>query len=277
LTTPHRLVGPSLWKIGERVDAATIRASILTPDAVVAPGYPSGLMQQRLQDVGFYTDLERYPKMLDRIVAYLSGSAVTQSATAAMTWSQDTMLALAAGAVVWPDGQRFEVAAFHIDTHPVTKTQFAAFIANGGYTTKRYWDRIGWSSFVRRRKRIQPLNWQAGRDRTSAAPVVGVTWYEADAYCRWVGKTLPTALEWERACLDVPAWLGADGLANPPWEWTAEAIWKGGEEASGDRRTRCAVRVTSHRALDGRQTGFRCRAVSNPAVPAAASSTPVGK
>jgi iron(II)-dependent oxidoreductase len=178
---------------------------------------------------------------------------------------------------VWPDGQRFEVAAFHIDTHPVTKTQFAAFIANGGYTTKRYWDRIGWSSFVRRRKRIQPLNWQAGRDRTSAAPVVGVTWYEADAYCRWVGTTLPTALEWERACFDVPEWLGADGLANPPWEWTAEAIWKGGEDPAGDHRTRCAVRVSSHRALDGRQTGFRCRAVSNPAVPAAASSTPVGK
>jgi hypothetical protein len=63
LTTPHRLIGPSLWHIGERVDAAAIRASILTPDAVVAPGYPPGLMQQRLQEVGFYTDIERYPAM----------------------------------------------------------------------------------------------------------------------------------------------------------------------------------------------------------------------
>ena len=277
LTTPHRLIGPSLWQIGERADAAAIRASILTPDAVVEPGYPSGLMQQRLQEVGFYTDIERYPKILDRLVAYLSGLAVTPSATAVITLSQAGITAIEAGAVVWPDGQHFEVEAFHIDTHPVTKAQFATFIANGGYTTKRYWDRIGWSSVVRRRKRTQPLNWQPDRDRTSEAPVVGVTWYEADAYCRWVGKTLPTALEWERACLDVPAWLGADGPADLPWEWTAEAIWKGGDDSAGDRRTRCAVRVSSHRALDGRQTGFRCRAVSNPVAPAAASSVPVGK
>ena len=276
LSTPHRLIGPSLWKIGERVDADTIRASILTPDAVVTPGYPSGLMQQRLQEVGFYTDIERYPAILDRLVSYLSGATVSPPASAAVTLSQEGMSTIEAGAVVWPDGQRFEVAGFHIDTQPVTKSQFAAFIANGGYTTKRYWDRIGWSSFVRRRKRTQPLNWQPDRDRTSAAPVVGVTWYEADAYCRWAGKTLPAVLEWERACLDAPAWRGDDG-PNPPWEWTAEAIWKGGDDSAGDRRTRCAVRVSSHRALDGRETGFRCRAVSNPAVPAAASSAPVGK
>ncbi|MDH3599619.1 MAG: SUMF1/EgtB/PvdO family nonheme iron enzyme [Candidatus Tectomicrobia bacterium] len=277
LTTPHRLIGPSLWKMGERADADVIRASILTPDAVVTPGYPSGLMQKRLQEIGFYTDIERYPAILDRLVAYLSGSTLSLPAAAAMTLSQEGMSIIEAGAVVWPDGQRFEVAVFHIDTHPVTKTQFAAFITNGGYTTKRYWDRIGWSSFVRRRKRSQPLNWQPDRDRTAETPVVGVTWYEADAYCRWVGKTLPAALEWERACLDVPAWLGTDGPASPPWEWTAEAIWKGGHNSAGDRRTRCAARVSSHRALEGRETGFRCRAVSNPAVPAAASSAPVGK
>lgn len=277
LTTPHRLIGPSLWKIDERVDAAAIRASILTPDAVVTPGYPSGLMQQRLEEVGFYTDIERYPAILDRLVAHLSGSTVSPPAAAAMTLAQADMSSIEAGAVVWPDGQRFEVGAFHIDTHPVTKTQFAAFIANGGYTTKRYWDRIGWSSVVRRRNRTQPLNWQPDRDRTSKEPVVGVTWYEADAYCRWAGKTLPSVLEWERACLDVPAWRGADGPANPPWEWTAEAIWKGGSDSADDRRTRCAVRVSSHRALEGRQTGFRCCAVSNLAAPAAAFSAPVGQ
>ena len=50
LHTPHRLIGPSLWNIGERADATAIREAILTPDTVITPGYPAGLMQTRLQD-----------------------------------------------------------------------------------------------------------------------------------------------------------------------------------------------------------------------------------
>ena len=67
LQTPHRLIGPSLWKIGERADAAAIRESILTPDAVVAPGYPAGLMQTRLQELGFYDDIAHQPAILERL------------------------------------------------------------------------------------------------------------------------------------------------------------------------------------------------------------------
>ena len=71
LNTPHRLVGPSLWKIHERADADAIRASILSPDAVVKTGFPTGKMQKRLQEIGFYQDIVRNPDILERIVAYL--------------------------------------------------------------------------------------------------------------------------------------------------------------------------------------------------------------
>jgi hypothetical protein len=82
LQTSHRLSGPSLWKIGEHADAAAVRESILTPDAVVAPGYPAGLMQTRLQELGFYDDIARQPAILERLVAYLVGEQRVSEASA---------------------------------------------------------------------------------------------------------------------------------------------------------------------------------------------------
>ena len=51
---PDKLVGPSLWDIGKRQDANYIREAILSPDAVLAEGFPGGVMKATLDGTGFY-------------------------------------------------------------------------------------------------------------------------------------------------------------------------------------------------------------------------------
>jgi hypothetical protein len=256
LNTPHRLIGPSLWKIGERADAAFIRAAILTPDAVVKPGYPAGLMRTRLQELGFYVDIKRQPEILERIVAYLSGHAQAVQIPD-LPASTSGMVRIEAGQEALPDGQQVEVAAFMIDATPVSTSAYGAFIAAGGYQTKRYWDRSGWAVVVQRRNRSAPLHWET-QQRAATQPVVGVSWYEADAYCRWAGKALPSEAQWQHACQTVDGWNGSGGQHRVFWEWTATAAWKGGTP-----QNTCRVRVPSYPALDGQHTGFRCVAIAS--------------
>ena len=263
LTTPHRLIGPSLWKIRQRADAAAIRASIVKPDAVVKPDYPSGLMRTRLQQLGFYQDIKRQPVILERLVAYLAGLEAPPEASAAPRLAKE-MVQIRKGLGSLPNGQPVEVPAFAIDATPVTYTQYEKFIAAEGYTTKRYWDRAGWAIVVRRRKRVHPQGWGSQQHK---APVVGVTWYEADAYCHWAGKALPTEMQWERACHQVAGWFGSDESAEAYWEWTAEAIWKGGRNEAAGKKDRCAVRIASYPALDSRYTRFRCVAAVDSVTP----------
>jgi disulfide bond formation protein DsbB len=68
VTGTTRMVGPPLTDVGRRLSAAEIRRSIVEPDAVVAEGYPKGVM---LQDFG----QRLAPEQLDQIVGYLSGEA----------------------------------------------------------------------------------------------------------------------------------------------------------------------------------------------------------
>jgi hypothetical protein len=258
LTTPNRLVGPSLWKLSERADADYIRTSILTPDATVRPGYPAGLMRTRLEENGFYKDIKRQPAILERIVAYLAGTPIPRAAsTPASGALPEGMVRLPSGQTRLPENQVEHVPAFAIDATPVTRTQYTAFIKAGGYATKRYWDRAGWAVVVKRRHRSHPLDWGATQGHGDR-PVVGVTWYEADAYCHWVGKTLPAEAQWQRACQQLPTWYGAVAPATEYWEWTAEAVWKGGSARVRSSSERCTARVAAYPALDGRHTGFRC-------------------
>ncbi|MFC9396500.1 ergothioneine biosynthesis protein EgtB [Streptomyces sp. NPDC057027] len=113
-----------------------------------------------------------------------------------------------------PAHQRL-VPAFHIDTTPVTNGAYLAFIADGGYTDRRWWRPEGWAQ-IREHDIGAPLFWRRDggqwlRRRFGVTepvpeeePVLHVSWYEADAYARWAGRRLPTEAEWEKAARHDP-------------------------------------------------------------------------
>ncbi|HNS03945.1 MAG TPA: SUMF1/EgtB/PvdO family nonheme iron enzyme [Anaerolineae bacterium] len=98
---------------------------------------------------------------------------------------------------------RFTLPAFAIGKYPVTNIQFDAFVADGGYTEKwrECWTKAGW---MWKGNRSGPEKYGGVHDLANH-PVVGVRWYEAVAFCNWLGEklgrevALPSEAQWERA------------------------------------------------------------------------------
>ena len=92
---------------------------------------------------------------------------------------------------------RVYVDTYWIDRTPVTCEQYQVFMSAGGYQEPHWWSVEGWA-WLQSALVTQPLYWSDAPDRANH-PVCGVSWYEADAYARFVGKRLPTEAEWEKA------------------------------------------------------------------------------
>jgi len=101
-----------------------------------------------------------------------------------------------------------------LSRYPITNSQFALFIAEQGYERRDFWSPEGWE-WREENKITQPDYWRDVRFNGSNKPVVGVSWYEADAFARWAKGRPPTEWEWEAAA------RGQDGFEYP-WgnEWT---------------------------------------------------------
>jgi formylglycine-generating enzyme required for sulfatase activity len=106
--------------------------------------------------------------------------------------------------------------AYAISRYPVTNAEFARFVEGDGYTNPDYWTDAGW----KQREEdgwTQPRYWEDEKWDDPAQPVVGVSWYEAVAYCRWLTEKsgrdyrLPTEAQWEKAA------RGTDGRRYP-WD-----------------------------------------------------------
>ncbi len=154
-------------------------------------------------------------------------------------------------------------APYRIGAYLVTNKQFARFVAAGGYEWRECWSAEGWAwrtgtydskapdylrDWLSQRppeKRDRPYWWRDERLGSPLCPVVGVSWFEAQAYCRWLAleaglnpggpsaPRLPTEEEWERAV------RGTAG-SEYPWgeEWTRTRLncaeWWAGRELPGD-------------------------------------------
>ncbi|MGQ4274405.1 ergothioneine biosynthesis protein EgtB [Terrihabitans sp. B22-R8] len=149
------------------------------------------------------------------------------------------------------EGPRHEVLLrpFRLASRPVSNADWIAFIEDGGYGRPDLWLADGWAR-VKAGEYSAPYYWEktsegweamtlSGQHRVDpSAPVVHVSYFEADAFARWAGKRLPTEAEWEVAAQDLPKtgnFMGS-GLLRPVaaayedrpaqmfgdvWEWTA--------------------------------------------------------
>ncbi len=108
--------------------------------------------------------------------------------------------------------------AFDIARTPVTNAQFRAFVEDGGYRVRAFWSDEGWAWRTQTQAQ-QPIYWQDGMRRhfdrlvplNDNEPVVHVSYHEAQAYCAWAGRRLPTEAEWEAAATGAAVRGNVDG------------------------------------------------------------------
>jgi iron(II)-dependent oxidoreductase len=118
---------------------------------------------------------------------------------------------------------------FKMARAPVTNAEYAAFIAEGGYAHREFWCDDGWQ-WREGRRATHPLFWKTGGAEAwqvrkfdqwssvqSHAPVIHVSWYEANAWCRWADRRLPGEAEWEFAATMRPDDGGTLVKTRYPW------------------------------------------------------------
>ncbi len=144
---------------------------------------------------------------------------------------------------------RVYINPFRIASRLVTNGEYLEFVDDGGYRRSDLWLSAGWST-VQDRQWTAPLYWQRTGDQWDEftlagtaplevnAPVSHVSYYEADAFARWAGRSLPTEAEWEVAAMDTavagsfvecgrfnpapapPDGAGMQQLFGELWQWT---------------------------------------------------------
>jgi ergothioneine biosynthesis protein EgtB len=176
--------------------------------------------------------------------------------------AQRVSLGTRRGAFV-PDNERWAhdepVPEFEIDAQPVQWSQYVEFVDDGGYDEPRWWGQAGWAWLERQQRRAPRYVEQTGRavlaqragqlQRVASAQAVAhVSWHEADAWCRWASRRLPTEPEWEIAATtgvsrgfvwgDVHEWMAGRAARwsdEPP---SPAPAWAGDESSTALRSLR---------------------------------------
>jgi iron(II)-dependent oxidoreductase len=110
---------------------------------------------------------------------------------------------------------RVDVPAFCIARGAVTNATWLRFAEGGGYQRREWWSDEAWAW----KEEYDITEHEGSRSGLPQAPVVGVSWFEADAFARAHGLRLPTEAEWEKA-----ATSGQLEDVGSVWEWTASTF-----------------------------------------------------
>ena len=151
-----------------------------------------------LDGIQFDPDSLRYAwKAIDHDMAYVPAGSVTLCGEYATTSDEGFALVPQTIGAAQAD-------SIYLDRWCVTNADYMAFVDEGGYENVSLWPEQILPSvlqFVDTTGKPGPAHWADGKPNSSilAHPVVGVSWYEANAYAQWIGKRLPTSAEWQRA------------------------------------------------------------------------------
>jgi len=122
---------------------------------------------------------------------------------------------------------RVELKPFRIARVPVTNAKFLEFVRNGGYGRRDLWSPEGWDwkgevraprYWVERDGEWRERRFDEEVRLDGDLPVVHVNWHEANAYCRYAGRRLPSEAEWEMAA----SFSRESGKRRYPWGDTAD-------------------------------------------------------
>ena len=174
-----------------------------------------------------------------------------------------------------------DLPAFWIGRYPVTNAQYRLFVEQGGYDQERFWMPEGWAWrqgaapdfspyekidieslqaiknwVLGRKERSQPHWWEDPQWGAPTRPVVGITWYEAAAFGRWVGESLRSlspASDWipdaarhgfheGQLAVRLPSEAEWEKAARGPqaWRWAWDDTWQAGQantEEAGLKQT----------------------------------------
>ena len=144
------------------------------------------------------------------------------------------------------------VPEFEIDAQAVSWSQFMEFVQDGGYDRPELWHAAGWDWVVEksRDKQSKPLH------RHGQQPAMHLSWWEADAWCRWAGRRLPSEVEWEVAAHKA----ARQGFRwGDVWEWTSSPFMGYPGFVADPYRDYSAPWFGSHQVLRGASFATRAR------------------